>query len=196
MPATATANGLATRKTALTVWLNPATCTGNTFAMKSRHGRSRSQPYPPEYAKEGPEIIAKLEAKLALSDADLSATFVESNRYWYSELFGLGPRCDTCGQLNCKGHKNDLVVLAAWGKVHEDVPKGMVGVVACYGGRLRNGQYAGEEMIDLVRDAEETRPQRLLCCQSFRSSRMGNKAQHEDQTDRVGLLFSAATVGE
>jgi hypothetical protein len=49
--------------------------------------------YIPDWAaKEGPECIAKIEAELAKSDAELIAPIAESNRYWFPELFGLPRR--------------------------------------------------------------------------------------------------------
>jgi len=55
--------------------------------------RQLASPYPYEWAvKEGPAAIAKLEAELALSDAELIKPIAESNRHWFPELFGLPPR--------------------------------------------------------------------------------------------------------
>jgi len=43
----------------------------------------------------------------------------------------------------------------AWGDWKEDVPKGLIGVAACYGGR-KNGQYAGNLNYYLVPNEEYT----------------------------------------
>jgi len=51
-------------------------------------------------------------------------------------------------------HKNDWQTLAAWGSHDKNVPDGMVGVVACVGGRLGNGRYAGQERYFLVPEDE------------------------------------------
>ncbi|MGC9292995.1 MAG: DUF7007 domain-containing protein [Acidobacteriaceae bacterium] len=109
----------------------------------------------PDYAqRSGPECVAKLTAQLAKSDADLIAPLVESNLYWFPELFGLGPRCDECKQCGCVGHQHEMVVVSAFGDWHKDVPKGMVGVVAILGGRTSYNDIDRSERYFLV-PAEE-----------------------------------------
>ena len=53
-------------------------------------------------------------------------------------------------------HAKDLVTVCAFGSWHKNVPAGQVGVAACEGGRLENGQYGGELRYFLV-PAEEYR---------------------------------------
>jgi len=62
-------------------------------------------------------------------------------------------RCENCRKLDCSGHDDQLIVVCAWGDWHKDVPKGMVGVAACYGGR-KQGQYASEQKYYLVPQSE------------------------------------------
>ena len=50
-------------------------------------------------------------------------------------------RCENCRKLDCPGHAEQLIVVCAWGSWADNVPAGMVGVGACYGGRVR-GMYA------------------------------------------------------
>jgi hypothetical protein len=117
--------------------------------------RTLDRDFVPDYAQEsGPESVAKLTARLAQSDIDLIAPLVESNLYWYPELFGLGPRCRECDQLGCAGHQKDLIVVSAFGDWRQDVPKGMVGVVAVLGGRTPYKNIDQSEQYFLV-PAEE-----------------------------------------
>lgn len=53
-----------------------------------------------------------------------------------------------------EANADKYVTLSAWGDWHKDVPKGMVGVFAGKGGRLRNGQYPADCKYFLV-PAEE-----------------------------------------
>jgi hypothetical protein len=67
-------------------------------------------------------------------------------------------------------HANDLIVIAAWGDWHEDVPKGKVGVVATPGGRrlcedpeerfflLDDAEYAGRSRFGFVIDPAQHQP--------------------------------------
>ncbi len=118
--------------------------------------------YVPDYAQEsGPDCVAKLTAELAKFDADLIAPLVESNLYYYPELFGLGPRCDECKQCACTGHGSELVVVSAFGDWHQDVPNGMVGVVAILGGRTPHPNVDQSERYFLV-PAEEYASRRVF----------------------------------
>ena len=117
--------------------------------------RTLSRDCVPDYAQNsGPECVEKLTAQLAKSDADLIAPLVESNLYWYPELFGLGLRCRECEQCDCSGHRNEQIVVSAFGDWHKDVPKGMVGVVAVLGGRTPYKNIDKSEQYFLV-PAEE-----------------------------------------
>ena len=107
-------------------------------------------------SKEGPECVARLTAALALSDDYLAAPLIESNRYWFPELFGLPPRCPNCDKSGCPGHQDQLIVVCAWGDWHEEVPEGMVGVAAVLGGRTGNSIPEGQERYHLVPKAEYT----------------------------------------
>lgn len=53
-------------------------------------------------------------------------------------------------------HKNDLVVVSAYGDHQPGVPSGFVGVVAYVGGRDANYQFKGEPRYFLVPDEEYT----------------------------------------
>lgn len=114
-----------------------------------------SKQYIPDYVLEsGPESVTSLEAKLALSDDDLLAPVIESNRYWYPEIFGLGSRCRNCDQLGCAGHADQWISVCAWGYWRKDVPKGMVGVSAILGGRTSDTALKGKQAFHLVPEEE------------------------------------------
>jgi hypothetical protein len=53
-----------------------------------------------------------------------------------------------------EAHKDDLQVVAAFGGWHANVPEGMVGVMACVGGRDERGGYSGPLRQFLVTEAE------------------------------------------
>ncbi len=59
-------------------------------------------------------------------------------------------------------HKNDYLVLSAWGDWHKDVPKGFVGIFAGRGGRLSNGQYSPDTAYFLVPEIEYVCPDRFI----------------------------------
>ncbi|OYV38944.1 MAG: hypothetical protein B7Z80_08695 [Rhodospirillales bacterium 20-64-7] len=131
-----------------------------------------ARPYPPEWAtKEGPEAIRKLEAVLALPDDEMLADVKRSNREWFSELFGLGPRCWICWNLNCPGHAHELIVSAAWGDWETGVPKGMVGVSASMGGRDKHGISRTPDEYYLVPDAEYKARERYFVVDPARHSK-------------------------
>lgn len=52
-------------------------------------------------------------------------------------------------------HKNDYIVVAAWGYPYNSVPKGMVGCFAVRGGRDSNYQYASKDEKYFLVPAEE-----------------------------------------
>lgn len=51
-------------------------------------------------------------------------------------------------------HKNDYIVMAAWGSWHPKVPEGFVGVFAGVGGRRADGQYPEDTAYFLVPEEE------------------------------------------
>lgn len=51
-------------------------------------------------------------------------------------------------------HKNDFIVVAAWGDWHKAVPEGMVGVFAGRGGRTARGAYPKDVAYFLVPEEE------------------------------------------
>jgi len=150
---------------------------------------------PPDWAiKDGPAAIAKLQAKLLLPDNELIAELVESNRQWFPELFGLGPRCENCNKLNCPGHDHDLIVLSARSGESDGVPAGQVGVTCCYGGRKGNG-YASAELYYLI-PAEEYAARDTGGCTIVDPSRhpVWNKENHATKQTTIGEMFSAAAI--
>ena len=114
------------------------------------------EPVPEWVIKEGPGCVEKLTADLALSDEELAIPLLESNHYWFPELFGLPPRCPSCDKSGCPGHQDQLITLCAWGDWHEDVPEGMVGVCAVLGGRTVDESLRAEELYYLVPKDEYT----------------------------------------
>ncbi len=58
-------------------------------------------------------------------------------------------RCENCHKLDCQGHDNELIVVSASGDWATNVPQGMVGVCACFGG-FKNGRYASALLYRLV----------------------------------------------
>ena len=78
-------------------------------------------------------------------------------------------RCQTCRKLKsspegslfgqgnfCNGHENEIIVLAAWGDWHEEVPAGFVGVCACKGGR--DADYRTEQYFLIPADEYNPQP--------------------------------------
>lgn len=106
-------------------------------------------------SKHGPECVANLTADVALPDEELAAPLIESNHKCFPELFGLPPRCPNCEKSGCTGHQGQLIVTSAFGDWHEDVPAGMVGVVAVVGGRTGNTLSEDQEQYYLVPKAED-----------------------------------------
>ncbi|MGA9884444.1 MAG: hypothetical protein WBQ34_12060 [Candidatus Acidiferrales bacterium] len=70
---------------------------------------------------------------------------------WYMNALGTPVnRCENCKKIDCPGHDNELIVMAAWGDWATNVPVGMVGVAACFGGRRKDGHYASALLYRLV----------------------------------------------
>lgn len=139
--------------------------------------------------KEGPECVAHLKARLAMSDAELVEPFVKSNREWFPELFGLGHRCWICWELNCKGHEQEMIVVSATSGVSWEppVPSGMVGVHACMGGRNKHGQYAAELKMFLVPAVEYEKRERYFVVDPSR-----HQAWKESEQSLTGMESAAA----
>lgn len=80
--------------------------------------------------------------------------FPEHFEQFFGVILAEGESSGRDKQIWKQRHANDLQVVSAFGDWHNNVPKGMVGVVACVGGRNNNGQYASKERYFLVPNEE------------------------------------------
>ena len=65
-------------------------------------------------------------------------------------------------RLFAEAHRNDYLVLSAWGDRHESVPPGMVGLFVGRGGRLPSGHYPADCKYFLVPAGEYRQPDRFV----------------------------------